>query len=158
MGSLAKLSRGRTTHKMMLTAIALLLVSSVAFADNDCSDCDNMQFSASGGLESEYSRYMGEWFKVGEYDGRPMYMCPGIDCQGLDNVMAWINNQWRIVDCLPEDVGCGGSHNLIESTGAEDGNSCPYDDIAPWRYCTGSLTPGGCDAYESDATAMFTCL
>ena len=55
-------------------------------------------------------------------------------------------------------MGCGGSHNLIQSIGAEDGNSCPYDDIAPWQYCTGQLTPGGCDGYDSDATAMFTCL
>ena len=95
---------------MILTAIALLLVSSVAFADNDCSKCDNMQFSASGGLESEYSRYMGEWFKVGEYDGRPMYMCPGFDCQGLDNVMAWINNQGHFL-CLTVDL----IFNLVES-------------------------------------------
>ena len=85
-------------------------------------------------------------------------MCPGIDCQGLDNVMAWIDNQWRIVDCLPEDVGCGGTHNLIQSTSSVDGSSCPYDDIAPWQYCTGQLTPGGCDGYDSDGTAMFTCL
>ena len=81
---------------MILTAITVILVSSVAFADNDCSVCDNMQFSASGGLEIEYSRYMGEWFKVGTYDGRPTYMCPGIDCQGLDNVMAWINKQGQL--------------------------------------------------------------
>ena len=81
---------------MILTAITIILISSVAFADNDCSVCDNMQFSASGGLEIEYSRYMGEWFKVGTYEGRPTYMCPGIDCQGLDNVMAWINKQGQL--------------------------------------------------------------
>ena len=78
---------------MILAAIAIILTSSLALADNDCSVCDNMQFSASGGLEIEFSRYMGEWFKVGTYDGRPTYMCPGIDCQGLDNVMAWIDKQ-----------------------------------------------------------------
>ena len=81
---------------MILTAITIILVSSVAYADNDCSVCDNMQFSASGGLEIEYSRYMGEWFKTSTYEGRPVYMCPGIDCQGLDNVMAWIDNQGRL--------------------------------------------------------------
>ena len=78
---------------MILAAIAIILTSSLALADNDCSVCDNMQFSASGGLEIEFSRYMGEWFKVGTYDGRPTYMCPGIDCQELDNVMAWIDKQ-----------------------------------------------------------------
>ena len=66
--------------------------------------------------------------------------------------------QWRIVDCLPEDVGCGGTHAIIQSTGATDGNSCPYDDIAPWQYCTGDLTPVGCNEYTSDATAKFDCL
>ena len=78
---------------MILTAIAIIVLSSVAFADNDCSSCDNMQFSASGGLEIYYSRYMGEWFKTGTYNGRPKYMCPGMDCQGLDNVMAWIDKE-----------------------------------------------------------------
>jgi len=144
---------------MILAAIAIILTSSLALADNDCSVCDNMQFSASGGLEIEFSRYMGEWFKVGTYDGRPTYMCPGIDCQGLDNVMAWIDKQWKIVDCLPDEPEpCGGYHSLIQSVGAEDGGSCPYDSIAPWQYCTGALTPGGCSGYDSDATAMFTCL
>ena len=59
--------------------------------------CDNMQFSAEGGLELEYSRYMGEWFKVQSYNGRPLYQCPGIDCQGLDHVMGFIDGQgWTL--------------------------------------------------------------
>jgi len=122
--------------------------------------CDNMQFTAEGGLEVEYSRYMGEWFKVQTYDGRPLYQCPGIDCQGLDHVMAWIDGQWKIVDCLPDEwQPCGGSHNLIQSSNADGRQSCPYDDIAPWSYCTGELEAGGgCSEYKKDATAKFTCL
>ena len=79
---------------MILTALAsFVLISAVAFADNDCNDCDSMLFTANGGLEIEYSRYMGEWMKVDTWDGRPLYACPGMDCQGLDRMMAWIDNQ-----------------------------------------------------------------
>ena len=82
---------------MMLRAVASFsLLLSVALADNECQDCDKMQFTAEGGLEMEYSRYMGEWKKVDHYDGRPVYACPGMDCQGLDRMMAWIDNQVHI--------------------------------------------------------------
>ena len=81
--------------KMIVTAITtfFLLSSSVVLADNDCTMCESMQFSASGGLEMEYSRYMGKWMKLDTWDGRPLYACPGMDCQGLDRMMAWIDNQ-----------------------------------------------------------------
>lgn len=79
---------------MILTAVAsVALVSTVVLADNDCTMCESMQFTANGGLEIEYSRYMGEWMKVDTWDGRPLYACPGMDCQGLDRMMAWIDNQ-----------------------------------------------------------------
>ena len=79
---------------MILTALAsFFLMSSISLADNDCSNCSSMQFTAEGGLEIEYSRYMGTWMKVDTWDGRPLYACPGMDCQGLDRMMAWIDNQ-----------------------------------------------------------------
>ena len=81
---------------MIVTAITtffLISSASVVLADNDCTMCESMQFSASGGLEMEYSRYMGKWMKLDTWDGRPLYACPGMDCQGLDRMMAWIDNQ-----------------------------------------------------------------
>lgn len=81
---------------MIVTAITtffLISSASVVLADNDCTMCESMQFSASGGLEMEYSRYMGKWMKLDTWDGRPLYACPGMDCQGLDRMMVWIDNQ-----------------------------------------------------------------
>jgi len=145
---------------MISTAAAFLLVLSVALADKGCTEYDSMLFTAEGGLEIEYSRYMGTWINLESYDGRPVYACPGMDCQGLDRMLAWIEDKWIIVDCLPNDVvACGGSHYEIFSTGGTN-SSCPYDDIAPWKYCTGDIIPGttDCTKYEEDPTAKFTCL
>jgi hypothetical protein len=74
--------------------------------------------------------------------------------------MIWHHGEWTIVDCRPDQSeGCDGStHELIQSTKSTDG-SCPYDDIAPWKYCVGELFPGdGCTEYDNDATAAFTCV
>ena len=80
---------------MISTTVAILFIMSVALADKGCSECDSMLFTAEGGLEIEYSRYMGTWINLESYDGRPVYACPGMDCQGLDRMLAWI-----------EDKGC----------------------------------------------------
>lgn len=65
-------------------AIFVLLCLSKIAVGQDCGECDAMEFTASDGLNIEFSRYMGTWQRISEHEGRPTYMCLE-DCQQLQD-------------------------------------------------------------------------
>ena len=68
------------------------------------------------------------------------------------------NGFWAIVDCQPDDVACAGTHTILQSQSAAEGEKCPWNANGPWEFCSGDLiVGGGCTEYTIDSTVKLTC-
>ena len=51
-------------------------------------DCSGTEIKSTGGFAEQYSRYIGQWRYIYDYNGEPLYRCIK-DCQNLSDKLVW---------------------------------------------------------------------